>query len=116
MEWPDLHLAAVSLVVGAWAAGGRLHFAAGLYIGGAVLSVAELPHGGYGGAEAFARRDVGQPDRLRQSFSYARDGGVKSAGEVEHHLYMVGVFNVFYVAARAAQFRLRHRPPSRHPD
>src|SRR5262245_48993775 len=98
MFYPNLQLAADALVGGAWAAAGRLSFVTRLYIGGAVLPVAELPHGGYGGAAAFARRDVGQPDRLRQSFSSARDGGDKRAGEVENRLGLADIFNVLNVA------------------
>src|SRR5215475_8531473 len=98
----NLQLAPDALVVGAWAGNCGLSFAAGLYIGGVVLSVAELPHGGYVGAAAFARRDVGQPDRLRQSFSDACDGGDKHAGEVENRLGLVAVFVALYAAARAA--------------
>src|SRR5215468_11954085 len=49
-----------------------------------------------GGAAAFARRDVGQPRRLQQSFSSARDGGDKHAGEVEYHRELVVVFDELY--------------------
>src|SRR5262245_42156891 len=114
MVLTNLQMAPDALVVGAWAAAGRLSFVAGLYIGGAVLSVAELPHGGYCGAAAIARRDVGQPDRLWQSFSGVRVGSDKHAGEVASHLVLVDVFAVLYVASHPAQFRLRHHPPSRH--
>src|SRR5215813_255388 len=112
----NLQLAPDALVVGAWVGNCGLSFAAGLYIGGVVLSVAELPHGGYGGGAAFARRDVGQLDRLRQSFSGFRVGSDKHAGEVADDLGLVDVFAVLYVAAHPAQLRLRYHPPSRHSD
>src|SRR5262245_11999257 len=116
MGYLNRQLAAGPLVVGARVAAGRLSFAAGLSFGGARLFVAELSYGGYGGAAAFASRDVGQPDRLRQYFSSARDGGDKHAGEVARHRELVVVFDALYAATRPAQLRLCHRPPSCHSD
>src|SRR5215813_12838065 len=116
MVYPNRQLAAGPLVVGARGAAGRRSLAAGLSFGGAGLFVAELSDGGYGGAAAFARRDVGQPDRLQQSFSSARDGGDKHTGEVEYHLELVVVFDGLYAATRPAQLRLCHRTPPRHSD
>src|SRR5262245_46155730 len=116
MVYPNRQLAAGPLVVGARVAAGRQSFADGLSFGGARQFVAELSYGGYGGAAAFARRDVGQPDRLRQYLSSARDAADKHAGEVEYHLELVVVFDALYAATRPAQLRLCHRPPSRHSD
>src|SRR5262250_788914 len=90
MGYLNRQLAAGPLVVGARVAAGR-SFVSGLSFGGARLFVAELSDGGYGGAAAFARRDVGEPRRLQQSFSSTRDGGDKHAGEVEYHLELVVV-------------------------
>src|SRR5262250_2285214 len=115
MGYLNRQLAAGPLVVGARVAAGR-SFATGLSFGGARLFVAELSDGGYGGAAAFARRDVGQPDRLRQSYSSARDADDKHAGEVEYHLELVVVFDALYAATRPAQLRLCYRPASRHSD
>src|SRR5215471_19459114 len=112
MVYPNRQLAAGPLVVGARGTAGRQSFGDGLSFGGARLFVAELSYGGYGGAAAFARRDVGQPDRLQQSFSSARDGGDKHAGEVARHRELAVVFDALYTATRPAQLRLRHRPPS----
>src|SRR5215470_15387936 len=116
MVYPNRQLAAGPLVVGARGAAGRRSLAAGLSFGGARLLVAELSYGGYGGAAAFARRDVGEPRRLQQSFSSSRDGGDKHAGEVANHLELVVVFDELYAAARPAQLRLCHRSSSRHSD
>src|SRR5215471_10583863 len=116
MVYPNRQLAAGPLVVGARGAAGRLSFVSGLSFGGARLFVAELSYGGYGGAAAFARRDVGEPDRLQQSFSSARDADDKHAGEVARHRELVVVFDALYAATRPAELRLCHRPPSRHSD
>src|SRR5262249_3917754 len=113
MVYPILQLVADALVREARAASGRLSFAARLSVGGAVLSVAELSHGGYVGATAVARRYVGQPVRVRQSFSGARVGGGKHAWKMANYLGLVDVFDALYVASRPAQLRIRHHPPSR---
>ena len=117
MVYPNRQLAADALVSGSTDCYWPPYLSLLAYlVGGARLFVAELSYGGYRGAAAFARRDVGQPDRLQQSFSGARDGGDKHAGEVEYHLELVVVFDALYAAARPAQLRLCHRPPSRHSD
>src|SRR5215471_10703060 len=102
MGYLNRQLAAGPLVVGARVAAGRQSFGDGLSFGGARLFVAELSYGGYGGAAAFARRDVGQPDRLQQSFSSARDAGDKRAGEVANPRELGVVFDALNAAARPA--------------
>src|SRR5262245_37117791 len=116
MVYPNRQLAAGPLVVGARGGAGHRSSDAGLSFGGARLFVAELSYGGYGGAAAFARRDVGQPDRLQQSFSSDRDAGDKRAGEVASHRELGVVFDALYAAIRPAQLRLCNRPPPRRSD
>src|SRR5262245_12244577 len=116
MEYPYLHLAPQALVERAWSGDHGLSIVTGLSLGGASLLVVGLSHGGCRREAAFARCDVGQPAGLRQRFSGPCDGSDRDARETENHVGMVAVFDALHAAARAAQFRIRHRAASSYSD
>src|SRR5262245_5808069 len=116
MEYPYLQLALHALADRAWSGEHGLSSVTGLCVGGAGLFVVGLSHGGCHREAAFARCDVGQPAWLRQRFSGPCDASDRDARETENHLGMVVVFDALYLAARAAQLRLRHRAASSYSD